>query len=149
MVEKVAVFDIEADGLLDVATRVHCGVVSNLKGDDVRSYLPHQIPNLLKDLGSCDVLIGHNILGYDLPLLESLYGFKYRGKVVDTLVMSRLQKPDRRLPPHAKDKRAGGHGLYAWGVRLGHDKVDVAEEEWAGLTKDEQEILDYYEKNGD
>lgn len=125
---KVYVFDLEANGLLDKATKVHCGVVSNLKGEEVWTYRPHQIDQLLAKLREADVLICHNLIDYDLPLLEKLYGFKYEGKVVDTLIMSRLHKPDRRLPPHAKNKRAGPHGLYAWGVRVGVDKPDY--DEW-------------------
>tara|TARA_Y100001973_G_scaffold106665_1_gene186316 strand:- start:35211 stop:37148 length:1938 start_codon:yes stop_codon:yes gene_type:complete len=125
---KVYVFDLEANGLLDKATKVHCGVVSNLKGEEVWAYRPHQIDQLLVKLREADVLICHNLIDYDLPLLEKLYGFKYEGKVVDTLIMSRLHKPDRRLPPHAKNKRAGPHGLYAWGCRVGVDKPDY--DEW-------------------
>lgn len=125
---KVRVFDIEANGLYDEATVVHCGVVADLKGDGVWKYRPNQIDSLLEKLEESDVLIGHNIIDYDLPLLEKLYGFSYKGRVVDTLVMSRLHNPNRVLPPHATDRRAGPHSLYAWGVRVGVDKPDY--EEW-------------------
>ena len=72
---KVRVFDIEANGLYDEATVVHCGVVADLKGDGVWKYRPNQIDSLLGKLEESDVLIGHNIIDYDLPLLEKLYGF--------------------------------------------------------------------------
>src|SRR5690554_4632008 len=125
--EKVWVWDIEANGLLDQATKVHCGVVANLNGDDVWAYRPNEIGKLIEKLNEADVLIGHNIIDYDLPLLKKLYGFEYKGKVVDTLLMSRLHNPNRKLPSHAQNKRAGPHSLYAWGVRVGRDKPDYNE----------------------
>lgn len=136
MSKIVRCFDIEADGLLEEVTRVHCGVVSDLKGRDVCKFRPHQISELLQELQSSDVLIGHNIISYDLPVLEKLYGFKFKGQVVDTLVMSRLQKPDRPIPIHAKDraKAVKTHSLYTWGVRVGVDKPDY--DEWDEFDED-------------
>lgn len=132
--EKVYVFDLEANGLLPEATKVHCGVVSNLNSDEVWEFRPHQIESLLKKLEEADVLIAHNCIGYDLPLLANLYGWEFKGKVVDTVIMSRLHNPDRRLPPQAKNKRAGPHSLYAWGVRCGVDKPEY--EEWDEFDED-------------
>lgn len=138
MPKLVFVFDIEANGLLHQADRVHCGVVSDLKGKDVCKYRPHQIKDLLAKLSEADVLIGHNIISYDLPLLEKLYRFKFKGQVVDTLVMSRLQKPDRPVPIHAKNRAQAvkTHSLYTWGVRVGIDKPEY--EEW---DKFDEEML--------
>ncbi|WP_196489217.1 DNA polymerase [Burkholderia territorii] len=75
-------------------------------------------------MDTCDVLIGHNIIDYDLPALKKVLGYVYKGKVVDTLIMSRMLNPKRFLPPHAENKRAGPHSLYAWGVRCGVDKPE-------------------------
>lgn len=124
---SVYVFDIEANGLLEQATTIHCGVVADLNSDKVWKYRPHEIGALVDRLMAAEVLIGHNIIDYDLPLIAKLTGREFKGKVVDTLVMSRLHKPNRTLPFYAKDRRAGPHSLYAWGVRVGVDKPDYHE----------------------
>ena len=48
----------------------------------------------VKQLEQADVLIGHNIIGYDIPLLKEQYPeFAPGGQVLDTLVLSRLFYP--------------------------------------------------------
>ena len=131
---KVYVFDLESDNLLEEATKIHCGVVANLNDDRTWKYRPHEIDQLVSQLMKADVLIGHNIISYDLPLIEKLTGQVFKGKVVDTLVMSRLHKPKRTLPIHAKNKRAGPHSLYSWGVRCGRDKPDY--DAWEEFDED-------------
>jgi hypothetical protein len=69
------VFDIEADGLLDAATKAHCIVVADLDRDQVDEYGPEQIDAALAHLARADCLVGHNIAGYDLPALRRLYGW--------------------------------------------------------------------------
>ena len=130
--KKVRVFDIEANGLLRQATKIHCIVFSDLKKQEVVKFGPDEIAKALDYLQSCDVLIGHNILEYDLPLIEKLHGIKFKGTKVDTLIMSRLLNPKRFLPPNAKDRKAGPHGLYAWGVRCGIDKPE--HEDWENFS---------------
>ena len=61
------------------------------------------------------LLIGHNIQGFDLPALEKVFGFKYKGEILDTLLCSRLIWTNRQeldfkvkdLPP----KLIGRHSL--------------------------------------
>lgn len=130
--KKVRVFDIEANGLLRQATKIHCIVFSDLKKQEVVKFGPDEITKALDYLQSCDVLIGHNILEYDLPLIEKLHGIKFNGTKVDTLIMSRLLNPKRFLPPNAKDRKAGPHGLYAWGVRCGIDKPE--HDDWENFS---------------
>lgn len=132
--KKVRVFDVEANGFLRQATKIHCFVFSDLKKQQVVKFYPHQIEEAIEYLLSCDVVIGHNILEYDLPLIERLYGVKYKGVKVDTLIMSRLLNPKRLLPPNAKDRKAGPHSLYAWGVRCGIDKPE--HEDWENFSED-------------
>ena len=65
-----------------------------------------------------DSVTGHNIIGYDFPVLKRLWGCDIlRDGLVswrDTLVMSRLSNPQRE----------GGHSLEAWGQKLGLAKVE-------------------------
>ena len=103
----------------------------------------------VKQLETADVLIGHNIIGYDIPLLQEQFpDFQPRGEVLDTLVLSRLFYPhilDRdyeRRPVGMPQKLYGRHSLEAWGYRLKCFKGDFAKHEgaWEVYTP---EMLDY------
>lgn len=115
------VFDIETDGLLEQVTKVHCIVAYDL---DTETMYPEATLAMLEE---ADELIGHNIITYDIPALQKIYpGFKPKGKITDTLVLSRLLFPDIRDRDFANIKRdpeypknlIGSHGLRAWGYRL-------------------------------
>lgn len=120
---RIATGDLEADGLLDTATRVWCGVFKESTGE-VRKFRPNEIPEMLKYMDTIDVLKMHNGIGYDWPLLEKLYGYVYKGKKVDTLIMSRLLNPNRQLPPNCPNRTAGPHSVEAWGWRVGKGKPE-------------------------
>tara|TARA_Y100000816_G_C26026400_1_gene537141 strand:- start:173 stop:616 length:444 start_codon:yes stop_codon:yes gene_type:complete len=100
-------------------------------------------------LKRADVLVGHNILGYDIPLLQEQFPeFQPRGEVLDTLVLSRLFYPhilDRdyeRRPQGMPQSLYGRHSLKAWGYRLKCYKGDFAEH-GGGWDKYTPEMLDY------
>lgn len=83
----------------------------------------------------CDALAGsvsvcgHNLIGYDLPVLERLWGISVAPeRVVDTLVLSRLYDPSK----------SGGHSLRNWGNELGFPKGD--HDDWSRLSP---EMIDY------
>lgn len=118
------VFDLEANGFLHVATKAHCGVFKNLETGLVRRFQPSEIPAMLKFMDTCATLMGHNIIGYDFPLLKDLYGYTFKGKKIDTLLMSRLQNPKRMLPFNCPNKKCGPHSVEAWGYRLGRGKPE-------------------------
>lgn len=144
---KVGFFDLEANGLLREATKVHCGVVKQQGQEALSKYGPSQVKELLKHLDTFDVLIAHNGTGYDFPLLEKLYKWKFRGKVVDTLIMSRLLDPKRLVPFNCPDKGIGPHGLEAWGYRVGrgkpaHDDWENYSEEMLHRCSEDVEILE-------
>ena len=119
------VFDLETDGLVAQATVVWCGVVKDLETGDVLRFGRDSIPDLLLHLSYFDVLIGHNVVGFDFVILDKLYGWKYNGRVADTLLMSRTQRPNRIAPEKSK---SGPHSVESWGIRLGSSKVE--NEEW-------------------
>lgn len=121
---KVVVGDIEADGLLDSATRVWCGVFKDLSTEEVSKFGPSEVENMLSFLDSVDVLIMHNGIGYDWPLLKKLYGYEFKGRKVDTLIMSRLLNPKRTVPFNCPNKKVGPHSVEAWGWRLGRGKPE-------------------------
>ena len=128
------VFDIEADGLNHLtinrkgqtvpgASKVHLLVLRDIDNPEV-AFVYRNNPNEdtiqqgWDKLKAADAVIGHNIIGYDLPVLRRLYGGEVQGRVVDTLVMARLLWPDRKNHPY------GGNSLAALGNHLGCYKGD-------------------------
>ena len=112
---KQFVLDIEANGL-DPDT-VWCIVVRQLGHDDSLTWSGDRLPEFITWLqlqDECE-LIGHNLIGYDIPVLEQLLSADFsKCKITDTLVMSRLANPSRE----------GGHSLDNWGTILNCPKGD-------------------------
>lgn len=129
---RVATFDIETNGFLPELDRVWCAAVKEHGTDEVSLFDPSNIHNLGPFLEQFDVLIGHNCIAFDFPALRKVFGWEYHGKKVDTLLMSRLQRPARRWPAGARRSSAGPHSVEAWGARLGRAKVE--HNEWDRFT---------------
>ena len=121
---KIVLGDIEADGFLDTVSVVWCGVFKDFNTKEVFKFYPHQIKEMLQFLDTVDVLIMHNELGYDLPVLKKLFNYEYKGKKVDTLIMSRLLDPKRIVPFNCPNKKCGPHSIEAWGYRVVRGKSD-------------------------
>ena len=126
---KQIVFDIEANGFEPdtlwciAAYELDRKQMSWWVGDDMLAF-----NDWIKGHGDCEV-IGHNILGYDIPVLEKLLGTDFsKCKVTDTLVMSRLANPQRH----------NGHSLENWGTILGQPKGDYSD-----FTTYSPAMLDY------
>lgn len=131
---KILVFDSEQDGFLQNCTVTWCISAVDLHTDQLYSFGPDQIQEGLDLLDSADVLIGHNIIKHDLPVFRKLYGRSFqRQKKVDTLIMSRTQRPERRSPPHCPNKFAP-HSIEAWGYRVGRKKPE--HEDWSKFSDD-------------
>lgn len=129
---RQATFDTETDGLLDELEQVWCAVVKS-KEDGVVRFTPDSIHELCNYLSTFDALVGHNIIGFDFPALRKVYGWEYHGEKIDTLLMSRIQRPFRRVPK-ACPLPDGPHSLGVWGWRLGHAKV--IHEDWTQFSED-------------
>ena len=126
----ILVGDLEADNLLDKATVVHCGVWKCIKTNKVFTFGPSEIPQMLEFIGKAQYLIMHNGLAYDMPLLEKLYGFKYTGKVIDTMVMSKVMRINLQKP--AGHGKVGPHSIEAYGIRFGRYKPE--HEDWTKFS---------------
>ena len=124
--------DLEANGLLKEATKVHCGVFKDIDTGEIFKFTPEEIPKMLAFLDDCTLWVAHNGIGYDVPLLEKLYGYKFKGAVKDTLLISRLQQPDR-LRPKGMEGKGGPHSLGAWGYRLGRGKPE--HDDWENFSE--------------
>jgi len=123
------VFDIEANGL--DPTEIWCVVMYDIDSRNTHVCYEKQYfwDWLVTDQMERDVepveFIGHNILGYDIPVLEKLWDISFAGhKLTDTLVMSRLAEPSRQ----------GGHSLESWGDRLGCPKGEHSD--WLNFSQD-------------
>lgn len=69
--------------------------------------------SLKQHIQSADTIIGHNLIGFDVPVLRKVWGVIVPlSKVIDTLVLSRLYNPSLD----------GGHSLRAWGERMGQEQ---------------------------
>jgi len=124
---KQLVFDIETDDVK--ATKVWCICTLDIDTGEEKTFTYENLDEGVEHLEGADKLIGHNIIGFDVPVLEKLTGAKLSGKnLVDTLVLSRLFNPVRE----------GGHGLESWGYALGVPKIEF--DEYQTFSQD---MLDY------
>ncbi len=155
------IFDLETNGLLNDATQIHCVALHWCEEDITESFndepyaenpkdLPmassYSITTALTWLECADVLIGHNIIGFDIPVIKRIYPwFDPSGTIVDTLILSRLYYPNLLDIDKKNDKIPsklfGRHSLEAYGHRLGEHKGDFGQgtdwKEWS------QEMEDY------
>ena len=125
------VFDIEADGL--EPTQIFCIVAQDVDTLDVFTFDNTQLDEGYAMLQSATKLIGHNIIGYEIPAIKKITGIDlFDKKIVDTLVLSRLFNPTRE----------GNHGLESWGYRLGHKKGNYGDSDaaWEAYSP---EMLEY------
>ena len=159
-------FDIETNGLLDAKrnkdgsvtpplSKVHClvildtdyGIPMRFRGDDIRT-------KGLACLSAASAIGGHNVIKFDLPALQRVYGWTFAGEIYDTLVISRLTFADikdgdlkRFKKGSLPGKLIGSHSLKAWGYRLGELKGTYAEDTedcWAAWSR---EMEDYCEQD--
>lgn len=148
---KRILFDIETNGLLDELDTIHSLVLIDMDTEEEVSCADQEgyisIADGLSYLENAELLVGHNIQGFDLPSLYKLFGFEYHGVIHDTLIMSRLiwsdlknndfayiQKPQGKSHPR---NLIGSHGLKAWGYRIGENKIEY-DGGWAEWSEDMQ-----------
>jgi DNA polymerase I len=126
------VFDAETNGLLQEASQLWIVVARSITtnenfiycdfpGTFPKDFLIKPISQLNEDFNSAKALIGHNIIGFDLPVLKKLVGLTVnkRVSIVDTMIMSQV----------LDYKRFGfGHGLAMFGKLFGRPKPE--HEEW-------------------
>ena len=115
------VFDVEANGLLDKATKIHCLSYTS-DGKDYKTIFDYSD---MRDLIlSQHGLVGHNIIRYDVPLIEKILGIKIKARLFDTLPMSWVLNYNRSK-----------HGLESFGEDFGIPKPQI--DDWYNLTNEE------------
>lgn len=159
-------FDLETNGFLEDVKVVHSLVLQDMDTGKVYSCCDQggwlSIQDGLEMLEQADEICGHNIIKYDIPVIEKLYPHLWKnfsGKVTDTLIMTRLFFPNikdkdfrvrenqlkRGQEPSLPGQRIGSHALEAWGYRLGEMKGDYSQimkekglDPWANWNHDMQ-----------
>lgn len=144
------IFDAETNGLLEEVTEMHCLVIYDTDTDTLYTYDPQSKPieQGIRKLAGADLICGHNVIGYDIPVIKKLYPeiwAEFKGKVRDTLVMARVTYPDIGSGDFARyrggllpAKLIGSYSLEAWGYRMGHFKGDYGKQDNAWETWDEE-----------
>lgn len=135
------IFDIETNGFYQDCTTIHCIALKRIGIDnDVLLYTQSNINDALDILENSEVLIGHNIIQFDIPVLEKFYpSRKFTHNVLDTFNLSCIVFPQRQK-----------HGLEDWGKDLGFEKFnpmtgkEYTDEEWKERKKTKNEAWDKY-----
>lgn len=155
-------FDVESDGLLPTLTRIHCMVIQDVDTKQIwkfrRNKKENTIEKGMKMLHDAAMLIGHNIIGFDLKAVAMVYPwFSHEHiEIRDTLVLVRLLPVDFKKLDFAANKRGvlpgkfiGKHSLDSWGYRLGlrkgdymSDMVDKGLDPWAEWNQDMEDYCE-------
>ena len=115
------ILDIETNSTHD---KIWCVVTRNIETNEVIVW--KEANGLQKYLDQCDLIIMHNGISFDAPVLRKNWKVSMKlSRVYDTLVSSRLLSPSLE----------GGHSLDAWGQRLGFPKFAFSD--WDGGLTDE------------
>lgn len=118
--KHLIVIDIETNALeFDQITNLWCICCKKVSTGETYHWTYENLDEFLKFVICFEeiVWVGHNIIGYDLPVLKKWFKGKFDYDPVmvrDTLVMSRL----------ANQELEGGHSLANWGRILGNAKID-------------------------
>lgn len=116
---------------LDIETDLSHSIIwcAGVSIDGGEPYVTTKASDVQGLVDMADKVVGHNIIGFDAPVLERVWGVKIKPKQLeDTLVLSRLWNPSIE----------DGHSLAAWGKRLGDCKGDFKDFD-GGLTQEMQE----------
>jgi len=125
----IAVVDIEADELLDKVSKIHClcyydtvtGISKSLTGyQEMRDFI------MQKDL----VMIGHNIVRYDVPVMNKILEIKVKATLVDTLPLS-WTLYSQYLPTE--------HSLEDWGEFELRVVPFCSRQEWSEMSQEGEE----------
>jgi len=147
------IFDIETDGLYNDVTKIHCIGIHDLDTgkdlvfNDEGSEQP--VTKGIQLLEDADHIIGHNIIGYDIPVICKLYPwFEPTGTAIDTLVLSRLYHTDLLKVDHLHKwehmplQMYGRHSLESFGYRLKEYKGGFAKQtDWKEWSQDMQDYM--------
>ncbi len=117
------IFDVESNGLLDDATKIHClSYIDTDREKDIITLYDYDDMKLLFSVKKH--FVGHNIIRYDIPLLEKLLDIKIDARLYDTLPMSWVMNPTRSK-----------HGLDSFFPDFGIEKPKI--DDWSNLSMED------------
>ena len=132
---QYTVFDIETDGLLDNATKIHCLSYQKFNsGTLIEKNSLTNYEDIKNFIQTQSILVGHNIIRYDLPVLKKLLDIVVPKeiKIIDTLGLSWYLYSSYDTPKKGKKV---SHGLETWGEILGVAKPKI--NDWSNLSIEE------------
>tara|TARA_X000000368_G_scaffold238695_1_gene188478 strand:+ start:258 stop:797 length:540 start_codon:yes stop_codon:yes gene_type:complete len=155
------IFDLETDGLLRDATKIHCLCIYDTQTEKTMVFNDQSFQSAterkatepivrgIQLLEDADYIIGHNIIGYDIPIINKFYPwFRRIGDCLDTLLLSRLYHPNLTEIDKQKTwegmplKLYGSHSLASWGYRLNEHKGDYCEDtDWKEWTPEMENYM--------
>jgi len=119
---KYTIFDIEADGLLDTITKIHClSYQICIDGNTIESGSITDYDKIKEFISNQEILVGHYITLYDIPAMEKILGITVDSYLIDTVAISWYLYPYRK-----------SHGLEKYGEELGVEKPKI--EDWENLS---------------
>ena len=107
---KTLFFDIETNAIEDWSNlsdlhTVHCLSIYDPTTPKMITYHGAGIQNGLQELAKADRIVGHNVIGFDLPALSKMYSFHPPLiKVLDTMVMAKCIVADVRNDDFLRNK---------------------------------------------
>ena len=90
----------------------------------------------IKQIQEAHLLIGHNILCYDIPAIEKLFNVKITAQILDTLILSKMVWGEIGMTADIKKKYFlpgelfGSYSLEAFGYRLGKN-LKIQNDDWS------------------
>lgn len=139
------ILDIESDGLIPLIKNIWVVCTKVVEtGEKVSFKSAEDLKQYVSDLNPT-LVVGHNV-AFDLEALRRVWGIEYKW---DTKGCSFNGKPVRfldtwQLSMFLNADRVPGHGLEAWGEKLGLEKIDF--KDWSGYS---EEMRVYCERDVD
>lgn len=144
--ERTIIFDIETDGLaLSEISTIHTLSLYDSKDETIHTYDLEEVGEGIEHLKQATLLVGHNIIDYDLPVINEFYGDVLADiNTFDTLVASRVVWADIfpldiALTKKGKLPRSlmGRYSLESFGYRLGIKKGDFGKDtDWKNWSEE-------------
>ena len=147
-------FDLETDGFLTQCTKIHCLTIYDTEKEQLTTYNDEgdqePIVRGITYLDGADEISGHNIIGFDIPVIRKFYPWFTRTEgIVDTLLLSRLYHPNmmevdkKHKWKHMPLQLYGRHSLESYGYRLGEYKGCFAKDtDWKQWSQDMQDYCE-------
>jgi DNA polymerase-1 len=132
----MVILDLETDGLLDTLTQIFCGVAYDTERKEYEIFVPDNMSTLDFDfptrglselpgyLDTVKNLSCQNGIGFDLKVLKKILNYEYKGKYLDSVLLSRILWPDLENISYRDDagkvkNTRHPHSVEAWGLRFG------------------------------